>query len=143
MLAVYYAKFFLPYLGVVVPYGCCRVSTSRYILLPLHCLFRVVANKLLDRNEYGLAGYGYVFEKSSFRLGFWLHINREKHESNRQREALESSCLWFGVFRVRVRVRLRVRIRARIRIRARVRIRARIRARARVKVRARTRYWLY
>ncbi len=98
-----------------MPYGCCRVSTSTYVLLPLHCLFRVMANKLLDRNEYGLVGYG--FEKSSFRLGFWLHINREKHESNRPREALESSRLWFGVFRVRVRVRLRVRIRARIRIR--------------------------
>jgi hypothetical protein len=38
-------------------------------------LFRVT-NRLLDRNENGLARYG--FEKSSFRLGFGLHTPEER-----------------------------------------------------------------
>ncbi len=50
-------------------------------------MFRVTANRLLDRNENGIAGYG--FEKSSFRLGFGLQRlgdQRGGQEGTRERE---------------------------------------------------------
>ncbi len=64
MLAVHYAKCFLSSLGV----GAVDLRVKSCVVC-LRCLisklFRVT-NRLCDRNENGLAGYG--FEISSFRL---------------------------------------------------------------------------